>query len=122
MKFLIKLALAAMLGYAAWHVGLAYASDYRLRDGVRQAALAPRITDDQLYDRILTLAEENDAPLEDGTLEIRRAPSHIYVDVAYTRPVDVLPWYRRAWPFTWTVDVVALEPMGFPTRPPGARD
>jgi hypothetical protein len=30
---------------------------------------------------------------------IRTAGEHTYVEIAYTRPVKILPWYKYNWPF-----------------------
>ena len=116
-KFLLKLAATGLIGYAVWHIGIAYAGDYRFRDATKQAALTPRITDAQLRARVLDLAEENSVPLDEGSLEVRRASSHIFVDVSYEVPVDVLPWYERAWPFAWTVDVFVIQGGGLVPGP-----
>ena len=120
-KFLVKLALAALIAHATWRIGSAYLSDYRLRDGAHAAALTPRVNDGQLRARIMELAAENDASLEDENLVIRRDASHIYVDASYVRVVDVLPGYSHPWPFSWSIEVYVLPGSVVPDRAPVGR-
>ena len=113
-KFLIKVALAALIAHATWRIGSAYISHYKFKDSVREAALTPRITDEQLRARIMDLASENDAPLDEENLTITRNTSHLLVDAAYDRTIDVLPGFPYTWHFAWSVDVVLLG--GGPVR------
>jgi hypothetical protein len=103
-KLIIKLALAALIANATWHIGTAYLSYYRLKDAAREAALTPRINDDQLRDRVIDLASENDVPLDPDSVEIRRDKTHIYIDASYAQRVEVLPGYQYDWPFSWSVE------------------
>ena len=116
LKFLIKLALAALVAYGTWQIGSAYASDYRFKDSTREAALIPRITDTQLRARVQELASENDVPLENGDLAIRHDQAHIYVDASYVRNVNVLPWYSYPWHFAWSIEVFIVSGTGMVPR------
>ncbi len=107
-KFIIKLALSVLVANATWRIGSAYVSHYRFEDAVREAALTPRVTDEQLRARIMELASENDAPLEAENLAITHGQSHVLVDASYVRPIEVLPGFPYAWQFAWSVDVVIL--------------
>ena len=108
-KFLIKLALSALIASATWQIGSAYAANYRFKDATEAAALTPRITEEVLRARIMELAAQNGAPVEEENVQIRREGSHVYVDASYVRTVNVLPWYQRAWPFSWSLDVFVLQ-------------
>jgi hypothetical protein len=113
-KIIIKLLLAALIANATFHIGSAYLGYYRFKDGAREAALTPRITDAQLRDRVMELASENDAPLDADDLQIRRDGTHIYVDASYAQPVEVIPGKSFPWQFAWSVDVFLL-PGAAPT-------
>ena len=119
-KFILKVALAALIAHATWRVGSAYVSHYKFKDDAREAAQMPRITDQQLRDRIIELASENDAPLEEENLTISRDLRHVVVDASYVRSIDVLPGYPYAWHFAWSIDVVILP--GAAPAPGSARD
>jgi len=120
-KFLIQVALAALIAHATWRIGSAYVSHYRFKDGAQAAALTPRVNDAQLRGRIMELASENDVPLEDENLAIRRDASHIYVDASYLRTVDVLPGYPYPWQFSWSVEVYVLPGSAGHERAPADR-
>jgi hypothetical protein len=120
-KFLIKLALTVLIAHATWRIGTAYVSHYRFKDGVQGAALTPRVNDVQLRARVMELASENDVPLEDENLAIRRDTAHIYVDASYVRAVEVLPGYPYPWQFSWSLDVYVLSGSVAPERAPANR-
>jgi hypothetical protein len=116
LKFIIKLGISALLTYATWHVGSAYVGYYRLKDAAEQAALTPGLTDAQLRTRVMQMAEENGAQIEEERLDVRRDARHIFVDAAYVQPIEVLPGYRYPWHFEWSVDVLIIPPMGISPR------
>jgi len=118
-KFLIKLALSALIAHATWRIGSAYLSHYRFKDAAREAAMTPRVNDAQLRARIMELASENDAPLEDENLTIARNPGHILVDAGYVRSIEVLPGFPYAWQFAWSIDVFVIPgAVPSPSRTP----
>jgi hypothetical protein len=114
MKLILKLLAAALLANAVWHVGSAYLTYYRFKDAVEQAVLfGEQKTRDQLRRSVLDLATQYDVPLETDNLSVRRDDrNHTYVEGSYTQPIDVMPWYRYPWEFSWKVDVLTLN-----TRP-----
>jgi hypothetical protein len=107
-KFILKVALSVLIAHATWRIGTAYVSHYRFKDAAREVALTPRATDAQLRERIMELASENDAPLEEENLNITRDVRHILMDASYVRSIDVLPGFPYAWHFAWSIDVVLL--------------
>ena len=111
-KFILKVALAALIAHATWRVGSAYLSHYKFKDAAQEAALTPRITDLQLRARIMDLASENDAPLDDENLTITRSESHLLLDAAYDRSIEVVPGFPYTWHFAWSIDVVLLPGAG----------
>lgn len=119
-KFIVKVALAALVAHATWQIGSAYISHYKFKDAAREAALMPRITDEQLRDRIMELASENDAPLEEENLAITRDLRRLLMDASYVRSIDVLPGFPYAWNFAWSIEVLILPGAGpAPGRSPG---
>jgi hypothetical protein len=110
-KFLIKLALAALIANAIWRVGSEYVTYYRFRDSVRDAALARALDDAQLKNRIVELAGEYSLPIGESDFVIRRQERRTSVEGTYVKPIMVLPGYEYLWRFDWTVDgFVAVSP------------
>lgn len=112
LKLLIKLTLAALLANAAWRLGSAYLTFYRFKDAVVETAqFGADQTDTELQQRVIGLASQYDIPLPDDGFSVRRDDRHhTYIDGSYMQPVDLLPGYRYAWPFTWHVDVFTVKP------------
>ena len=109
-KFLVKLALAALIANATWRLGSAYIQFYKFKDAVTEVAQFGRDKSGaDLQRRVLELASQYDVPLTDEALTVRRDDrSHTVIDGAYDQPVDLLPGYRYPWPFTVHVDVLTL--------------
>ena len=105
-KFVIKLAIVALLANATWRIGSAYATAYRFEDAVHQATqFRGRKTDVELRQRFGELATEFDVPIKAEDFVIKAVPTHYMVDVSYIRPIDVFPGYTYQWPFAVHVDV-----------------
>jgi hypothetical protein len=107
-KFVLKLALTALIANATWQVGSAYLSHYRFKDAAREATLTPRVTDEQLRARIIELATEFDAALDDENLVITRDQRHIVVDVSYVRSIEAVPGFPYPWQFAWSIEVFII--------------
>jgi len=111
-KLLIKLAIAALLANATWHVMSAYLSHYKFRDAVQQTTLFGNDkTVAELEKRILDLAAEYDVPLSADDVTVKRDLRHTITDGSYTRPIDLLPGYSRPWSFTFHVDTFSEAPL-----------
>jgi hypothetical protein len=110
MKALIKLALAALVTYAAWNAGNAWLKYIRFKDDIEQLAqFGTKLSDDDLRARVLEAASQRSVSLDEG-LAIRRDTDHTYVDGSYTESVNVLPWY--AYPYTFQIHINALTIQG----------
>jgi hypothetical protein len=109
-KFLVKLALAALIANATWRLGSAYIQFYKLKDAIVETTrFSQRSSDAQIQQRILELASQYDVPLVDDRLTVRRdQPNHTIIDGSYEQSIDLLPGYRYQWPFTVHIDVMTL--------------
>ena len=104
LKLLIKLAIAAVLANAVYHIGLEYLNHIKFRDAVRDTATFKAKTDAELRDQIMKLAEEYDVPLDPDALAIRREQRQVFVDGSYEKPIEVLPRYEYPWHFSWSIE------------------
>src|SRR5438552_64620 len=101
MKTILKLAAAALVANATWHVGSVYASHYRFRDAVESAAqFGSQQSEAMLEGRVVQLAHEYDIPISHDDFTVRRDGDHTIIDGSYSRPVDLFPGYSYEWPFT----------------------
>ena len=112
-RLLLKLAVAALIASAVWHVGTAYVADFKFQDAVREAAMHENKSDGDLRVRIFELAEEFDVPIDpanDDLIGIHRTDRHIVITGSYVKPIEVLPGYLRPWRFSWTIEADAAPP------------
>lgn len=112
-KLVLKLAVAALIANAVWHVGTAYLSFYRFKDAVYETAqFGADKGDSQLQSRVLELAGEYDVPLTADGFTIAHRDNHTLIDGSYIRPVDLLPGYTYPWPFEWHTDAFTIPGAG----------
>ena len=111
MRTLIKLAIAALVINAAYHVGSAYWDHYQFEDSVQQLAqFSENATADDVRAKVLELARSQDIPLTTDNLTVTRVPRRIEVDGVYVRELTLFPSYIKTWDFKLHVVVVTLEP------------
>ena len=97
---LIRFAIVALVLYGTWQAGSAQLDHFRFEDAVRQLAeFRADQGDDNLRAAVIAEADRLGIPIDPARVSIRKAADRLYIDVAYTRPVQVLPWYRYNWAF-----------------------
>jgi hypothetical protein len=102
---LIRLAIVALVVYGSWHAVSAQLDHFKLEDAVRQIAEFGADQDDSaVRAAVVVEATRVGIPIDPARVSIRRAAERIYIDIAYTRSVQVLPWYRYNWAFTVKVE------------------
>src|SRR3974390_46777 len=109
-KLLIKLAIAALIANAAWHLGSAYATYYRFKDAVAETAqFSASRSEGELQRRILELASQFELPIDGDSFTITRLTPHIFVDGSYTQSVDLLPGKPFDWTFEFHTDTLSVN-------------
>jgi hypothetical protein len=107
-KFILKLAVVALLANASWRVGTAYVSHYKFEDSVEQAALFRGTkTDDVLRRRIFELASDFDIPVTEDQVTLTTLDHHTVVEGGYTRIIELAPGFTYPWEFTFHVDTLS---------------
>jgi hypothetical protein len=111
MKNLIRLALAALVTYAAWNGGNAWLTYIKFKDDVSQLTqYGGKFSEDELRGKILETANERSVPLADDAFTVRRDErQHTFVDGRYTQPISVLPWYAYPYTFEFHTDTFTLD-------------
>lgn len=110
MKALIRLALTALVTYAAWNAANAWLTYFKFKDAVTEASqYGAELSMDQLHERVMSIASEHGVPLDEEGFTIQRdVRHHTLIDGRYTQPINVLPWYSRPFVFEWHVDTFVL--------------
>lgn len=113
MKALVKLAIAALVTYAAWNGANAWLTYVRFKDAVSELSqFSPGLSEDQLREKIIALAAEHSIGLAEDSVIVRRDGDrqHTLIDGSYTQTINVLPWYSRPFTFAWHTDTLSLTP------------
>jgi len=110
MKTLIKLALVALIVNGAYHVGAAYVTHFQFRDAVQEMVQFRGNKDDAwVHDKIVDLAQQYEIPVDDKAIEIQSERLHTLVTISYVRKIDIVPGFKRDWPFVANVDAIGLK-------------
>jgi hypothetical protein len=89
-QFAIFLFLANAL-YQAAPVGLHH---FQFKDAVQELALfSQKSSDQELVDRVMTLAEEHQIPLERDYVTVQRSPGQLIIKAAYLETMTFFPGF-----------------------------
>jgi hypothetical protein len=106
----LKLIVVLLILNALFRVGSAYWTHYHFQDEVQQLAqFSERATPEELRDKVLAAAASYQIPLDAEALTVTRSTGRIEVDASYSRDIEVVPTYKRHWPFTIHVVVMTLS-------------
>jgi len=91
---LVKLAIFLLVANAVYQIATPSWNYYKFKDAVHELALfSQRLTDVQLVDQIVRLAEENNVPLVRESVSIRHAGDTLFVDAPYIETFKLFPGY-----------------------------
>ncbi len=108
-RTLMKLAVVALVANAVWHLFGAYYPNYKFQDAIEYAAQnGADLSQEALRDKVVELAAQYDVPVTADQVAIARRNTHTTVDLAYKRPIELVPGFKPQWSFSIHVDVVIL--------------
>jgi hypothetical protein len=108
-RLIVKLAAAALIANAVWHLGSAYLTFYRFKDAIEEAALfQANKSEPELRQRIVEIGSQYDLPITEDTFTLRRENNHTYIEGSYTQRIDLVPNYPYPWKFTFSTDTLVL--------------
>jgi hypothetical protein len=92
MTTLIKLVIVGLILTATFQGTRAALSNYQFEDDVEQALLfAPNSTDEEMVQKVLSLAEEYGLPVAADNIAISQRSSDRIIDITYTTDVAFIP-------------------------------
>ena len=101
---LFRVAIAALLLFAGYRIGQGYIAHYAFADEVDRIAQRGVRTDDAaVRAAVVEAAIRLRIPIDPNRVDVRLDGDHVYVDLRYSRAVEVLPGYRRPWEFEVSV-------------------
>ena len=110
-----RLGITALVLLAVWRLGDAYLAHYRFADEVdRIAARGVRTDEAEVRAAVAEAAARLHMPVDPASAQVRVEADHVYIEIRYTRPVELLPRYRRPWTFSvsahgWVLPVGGLQ-------------
>jgi hypothetical protein len=97
----LRFVVAALVIWACWHAGAAQWQNFRFGDAVQQVAqFGVDKDEDTIRASVFTEAARLGIVLRPDAVAVRRSSDHLYIDVAYTQAIEILPRYRYPWTFT----------------------
>ncbi len=97
---IIKLLVVLLIANATWRIGVVYVAHYKLEDAIQQLAQFEIDRDvEAIRARIMDEAARLGLPVDAERVSVRKEGEHLYIDVTYTVPIEVLPRVTRPWNF-----------------------
>ena len=104
MKTLFKLAIVALLAHGLVRFGVPYWHHQEFASAVKGRAFDWRDSSDEtILLEVLDLAAQSSVPIGREQVSLRREEGRVFVDVAYTLPIEFIPTFRRPWTFNLSV-------------------
>ena len=100
MARIVRLLLVALVLFATWQAAVAQWHNFKLEDAVKQLATFG-VDQDGDVTRAAVLAEglNQGITLAPEQVIVNRIADHVYIQVEYTRPIQLLPGYTYRWTF-----------------------
>jgi hypothetical protein len=109
MRTLLKLVVVALVANMVWHLFGAYYPNYKFQDAIEYAVQnGGDQSEETLRDKVVELASQFDVPVSADQVAVVRRNTHRVIDLSYKRPIELVPGFSYAWPFSIHVDVVIL--------------
>lgn len=111
---LVRIAIAGLLLFASYRIGQVYIAHYTFTDEVAQIAERSVRTDDAtVRAAVVDAATSLGIPIDPESVKIRLENDRVYIDLRYSRAVEILPGYRRPWDFEVSVQGWVVGSGGF---------
>ena len=111
-KFILRLALLAVIVNATWHVFVPYQAYVKFKEAVQASSLdnSARSEDEQRA-KVLSLARQFDIPLKADGFTLHREATHTATEGSYTQRIEIFPAFWYPWTFTWHTDTLTVAPI-----------
>ena len=102
---LIRLALVLLVFWAIWHWAAAEWQRFTFEDEVKLIAQFGADRDeDTVRAAVVAAAAKFEVPVAPERVAIRKQGDHVYIDLSYTVPIEILPRYQYPWTYTITAE------------------
>lgn len=112
MKLLIKLAVLLLLGNALFRFIPPYWDHTQFVRELEETSIGWReYSDAEVRELVFAMAQGRNLPLERDQISVRRERDHLFVAVAYSRPMKLVPGSKYTYDFDSKVDTWMLTPQ-----------
>lgn len=106
---LVKLAIFLLLANAVYRIAPVAYHNFQFKDALQNLALfSQKVSDAELIDRVMALADEHNVPLDRDYIQIRRSTGQLIIDVSYVESINVVPGYTYDHQFD--IEAKAFDP------------
>jgi hypothetical protein len=96
----MNLAVFLLIAHAVYQITPVIVHHAQFKDSLEQLALfSTKLTDAQIVDQTMTLAEENSIPLMRQYVQVRHDRGIIYIETTYVDMMRYMPGLDYAWQF-----------------------
>jgi hypothetical protein len=111
----LNLVILALVVHAAWRVVPVYWQYMKFKEAVAETArFAGTRTEEEIRQRVITLAERYEIPIAADAVVVRRDAEQVVIEANYTVALQVLPRYSRPWAFNVKAEAWTLKTDSFP--------
>jgi hypothetical protein len=113
MKAIIKLVVFLLMVHALFRFVPPYWEHTQFVRELKDSSIGWReYTDPEVRELVLAMAQARSLPLGREQIRIRRERDHLFVDLAYSRRLELVPGSKYTWDFESQVDTWMLTPQG----------
>jgi hypothetical protein len=115
MKSLLKLVVFVALANGLVRFAIPYWHHHQFEYALKGRVLDWRESSDEvILEEVFTLAIENSVPIRPEQVALRREGEHLFLDIAYARPIEFFPTMKRTWKFDVNISGRVIRPVGSP--------
>jgi RecA-family ATPase len=115
-RTLFRLAVLLLVANALYRFAPPYIHYHEFKDAVKEVALFAKDTPEtDIVDRVMVLADRYKIPVGRDAVQVTRDRQFTYINLAYEEQIEWVPSYKRAMPFSVSVE-------GWHVKPPSKTD
>lgn len=108
-RLIVRAGLAFLVVYFAWHVGPVYVVHRQFKAEVAEATREGALGEPQaLVTTVQSVAKRLGVPLGADDLRVRKDRTYLYLELAYTTQLQVLPSVTYPWTFRVNTQALAI--------------
>ena len=112
MKFLIKLVVFLLVANALYRFVPPYWDHTQFVQELKETSIGWRdSSDDEVRGLVLAMAQARGLPVAREQVNVRRERDRLFIDLAYSRPMELIPGSKYTWEFDSKVDTWMLTPQ-----------